>query len=138
MGRAQLLPRLARPVQAMMIRAAFEIIPPDLRAQLGVEELRLSSLSLAVVKVAANLAEKIPVRSAPPVQVAGYDSHKVSYGTKSRVPEAEPSRSGGLSLAAILGADCETSKTKEEPAELRQRKFRPDAYIIARGGSRRL
>lgn len=70
MGKAPLLPSLARPVQDMMIRAAFEIIPPELRAKLGLEQRRLSPLSLAFVKTVGKLADKIPVRSAPPVQAS--------------------------------------------------------------------
>jgi len=70
MAKAPLLPRLARPVQNMMIRAAFEIIPPELRQKLGLEKRRLSPLSLAFVKTAGKFADKIPVRTAPPVQAS--------------------------------------------------------------------
>lgn len=70
MARAPLLPRLARPLQDMMIRAALEIIPEELRETLGLEERRLSPLSLAVVKAAGKFADKIPVHGAPPVQAS--------------------------------------------------------------------
>lgn len=55
-------------LQDVLVRAAFEIIPGDLRRTLGLETRRISSVEHAAVKLAARAAERIPSRNAPPVQ----------------------------------------------------------------------
>lgn len=57
-------------LQDILIRAAFEIIPSDLRCKLGLEARRVSRFQRAAVKLAASAAERIPAQSAPPVQAS--------------------------------------------------------------------
>lgn len=56
-------------LQDVLIRAAFEIIPVALRRKLGLETQRISAFEHAAVKLAARAADRIPSRTAPPVQV---------------------------------------------------------------------
>jgi uncharacterized protein (DUF2236 family) len=68
MERAPLVPPPLRPLQRLMIRAAFDVVPPPVRLKLGLESRRLSPVQRRAVQMAGRVADRIPVRSGPPVQ----------------------------------------------------------------------
>jgi uncharacterized protein (DUF2236 family) len=70
MERAPLAPAPLRPLQRLMIRAAFDVVPPTLRRKLGLEPRRLNPVQRRAVRMAGRIADRIPVRSAPPVQAS--------------------------------------------------------------------
>ena len=63
-----ILPRPLRPLQRLLIRAAIDLLPADLRDQLGLDHLRLSLPQRAAVVMLAGIADKVPLRTAPPSQ----------------------------------------------------------------------
>ncbi|HEX3753810.1 MAG TPA: oxygenase MpaB family protein [Rhizomicrobium sp.] len=58
-GRAPILPLLSRPTQSLFIRAAVEIVPPDIRALLGLQECGLRNWETMAVKSAGAVAEHL-------------------------------------------------------------------------------
>lgn len=62
------LPRAARPAQGLFIRAAVDILPPELSSRLLVGERRLRSWEGPVVRVMANAAGQMILHSSPAVQ----------------------------------------------------------------------
>ncbi|TDK39012.1 DUF2236 domain-containing protein [Rhizobium deserti] len=69
MSRVPALPALARPLQILFLKAAVELLPPWLRARLGLgRQWSLSFLERQTVKVAAATADRLLLRSLPPVQ----------------------------------------------------------------------
>ncbi|RVT93396.1 oxygenase MpaB family protein [Sphingomonas crocodyli] len=72
MGDAPLLPRPTRPVQKMLVRAAVDLVPGEVRARIGLSAPRygLSAVERQVVKVMAWAAERAPMPGAPPVEAA--------------------------------------------------------------------
>lgn len=70
-GRAEVLPAPLRPLQRLLVRAAVEITPAPVRNRLGLDRAHgLSRRKFALVKAMARLAERVPLRSAPPAQAA--------------------------------------------------------------------
>nr|CAD6410368.1 hypothetical protein REQ54_00733 [Rhizobium sp. Q54] len=69
MKRVDALPRAANPVQVALVKAAVELLPPWVAARLGIgTEYRLSTHERIVVGLAAKAADKLLLRSSPPVQ----------------------------------------------------------------------
>jgi uncharacterized protein (DUF2236 family) len=69
LGRAELLPRAARPLQRMLIRGAVEITPAAVRAILGLgPAFGLRRWERAVLRRLGRVADRILVESSPPVQ----------------------------------------------------------------------
>ena len=66
--RAPILPRLSRPAQGLFIRAAIDILPPDIRALLGLEKSGLKAWEALLVRSAAKIAERVRIPGAPPSQ----------------------------------------------------------------------
>jgi uncharacterized protein (DUF2236 family) len=69
MRRAALLPRVLRPVQGLLVRAAVEIVPDPVRSRLGLgagEGLR--PWERVLVKAAGRTADRLMLRSSPAVQ----------------------------------------------------------------------
>lgn len=70
MMQAPLIPRPLRPIQHIMIRAAFELIPSKLRETLELDHRRLTHLQLRFVKLVGRIADRTPITAAPPVQAS--------------------------------------------------------------------
>ena len=69
MSRAELLPAMIRPAQGILVRAAVEITPAPARRILGLGHSNgLSRWEAAAVRRAGALADRILLRSSPPVQ----------------------------------------------------------------------
>jgi uncharacterized protein (DUF2236 family) len=68
MNSAPLLPRALRPLQRMMIRAAVDLVPPAVRTKLGLDHIQLSGVEGRIVAVAARIADRLPIKNAPPAQ----------------------------------------------------------------------
>jgi uncharacterized protein (DUF2236 family) len=69
MQTAPLLPRAARPLQRWLVQAAVELVPPALRARLGLGPAwRLGPLPRRVVRRLAGLADRVLLPAAPHVQ----------------------------------------------------------------------
>jgi uncharacterized protein (DUF2236 family) len=68
MRSAPIFPRPLRPLQRLLIRAAIDLLPADLRDQLGLDHLRLSIPQRATVVMLAGIADRVPLRTAPPSQ----------------------------------------------------------------------
>jgi uncharacterized protein (DUF2236 family) len=69
MRHAPLLPAPARPLQRLLIRAAISLTPGIVMASLGLErEAALSPLQAALVRAAAQAADRLVLRNAPPSQ----------------------------------------------------------------------
>ena len=64
---APLLPAPLRPLQGLLIRAAVEIVPPDIRAILGLDR-GLGPAGRLVVKAVGAAADRVVLRGTPPVQ----------------------------------------------------------------------
>ncbi|RYY23577.1 MAG: DUF2236 domain-containing protein [Sphingomonadales bacterium] len=71
-GKADVLPRPLRPLQRLMVRAAVEITPPWVRERLGLagKSEGLSRPERALVRMMARMAERVPLRTAPPAQAS--------------------------------------------------------------------
>lgn len=71
-GKADVLPRPLRPLQRLLVRAAVEITPIWVRERLGLADPHhgLSRPERALVKAMARIAERIPLRTAPPAQAS--------------------------------------------------------------------
>ncbi len=70
MNNAPLLPRALRPLQRLMIRAAVDLAPPEVRSKLGLDHPTLSGAEEQLVTVTARTADRLPIRSAPPAQAS--------------------------------------------------------------------
>jgi uncharacterized protein (DUF2236 family) len=69
MRRATVLPKIARLVQRLLIRAAIDITPPVVATIVGIEARHgLSPLQRRLVRGLARAADRLPLRSAPPAQ----------------------------------------------------------------------
>ncbi len=69
MRRTPSLPLPLRPLQALYLRAAVTLLPAPVRERLGLGgEYRLPGWQRALVRITGRLADRIPLRSAPPAQ----------------------------------------------------------------------
>jgi uncharacterized protein (DUF2236 family) len=70
MGRAEVLPRLLRPLQRLFVRAAVAIVPAWAVVQLGLESSRwrLARWEHTLVRSLGRLAERVLLRQSPAVQ----------------------------------------------------------------------
>lgn len=68
MARAAVLPAPLRPAQRMLVAAAVDLVPPDLRARLDLEGRGLKSWQRPLVRAAARTAGRIRLDSHPAVQ----------------------------------------------------------------------
>ncbi|MGA0601416.1 oxygenase MpaB family protein [Caulobacter sp. KR2-114] len=69
MRQAPALPGLARPLQPLLVRAAVDLIPPDVARGLALwREPGLSPAQAALVRAAARAADRLCLRNAPPAQ----------------------------------------------------------------------
>jgi uncharacterized protein (DUF2236 family) len=65
---APILPSLLRPLQRLMIGAAVDILPGNLRIKLGLQDRGLSAMQHQIVKSAGGLADRLPIRTSPSCQ----------------------------------------------------------------------
>jgi uncharacterized protein (DUF2236 family) len=65
---APILPRLLRVMQGLLIRAAIDILPADIRALLGLDENVLKPWERGLVHVMAMTAERLRIPGTPPSQ----------------------------------------------------------------------
>ena len=64
-----LMPGPARPLQSLLIRAAVDLVPPEVASVVGLEPRHgLSSWQRTLVRAAAHTADRLPLRDAPPAQ----------------------------------------------------------------------
>ncbi len=68
MNTAPLLPRPLRPVQRLFVRAAVDLVPAAIRSRLGLQDMTPSGTGRLLVATAAKLADRVPLRAAPPAQ----------------------------------------------------------------------
>ncbi|CCF20056.1 conserved protein of unknown function [Pseudorhizobium banfieldiae] len=69
MQRVDALPRIANPMQVALVKAAVAILPPWVRTRLGIgEEYHLSRRERIAVGLAAKAADRLLLKSSPPVQ----------------------------------------------------------------------
>jgi uncharacterized protein (DUF2236 family) len=69
MRRTALLPRILRPVQGLLVRAAVEIVPEPVRIRLGLGRREgLRPWERALVRAAGRAADRVMLRSSPAVQ----------------------------------------------------------------------
>ena len=69
MKRVDALPRVASPMQVALVKAAVELLPSWVRTRLGIgAEYRLSTRERMAVGLAAKAADRLLLRSSPPVQ----------------------------------------------------------------------
>ncbi|MFC0205454.1 oxygenase MpaB family protein [Novosphingobium soli] len=70
MGEAPILPRAARPLQRLLVRAAVEMTPEPVRSMPQLRDLGLRRGEGALVKALARAAALVPLADAPPAQAA--------------------------------------------------------------------
>ena len=64
-----LIPGPARPLQSLLIRAAVDLVPPEVARVVGLKPLHgLSSWQRTLIRTAARAADRLPLRDAPPAQ----------------------------------------------------------------------
>jgi uncharacterized protein (DUF2236 family) len=68
MRAAPVLPWALRPAQAVLVRAAIELVPADIRAILGLEGHGLRAWERALLRRAGGLADRLVIQSAPAAQ----------------------------------------------------------------------
>ena len=68
MRRLPLLPRPFALAQPLLVKAAVDILPPDLAERLRLTGLRLRPWERATVRTAARTLDRLPLRTLPPVQ----------------------------------------------------------------------
>ncbi len=69
MRRAPALPRLGRPLQHLLIRAAVDLTPPPVAVRLGLDPRDgLTPGQARIVRAVARAADRLPLRNAPPAQ----------------------------------------------------------------------
>jgi uncharacterized protein (DUF2236 family) len=68
MRRVPALPRLGRPAQLLLVKAAADILPRPLAERLGLAEWRLKAWERPLVSAMAGAAERLLIRSWPSVQ----------------------------------------------------------------------
>ena len=69
MQRVDALPRIANPMQVALVKAAVAILPPWVRTRLGIgEDYHLSRRERIAVGLAAKAADRLLLKSSPPVQ----------------------------------------------------------------------
>jgi uncharacterized protein (DUF2236 family) len=66
-GAAPLLPTALRPLQRLLVRAAVQIVPADIRAILGLDQ-GLNSIGRRLVMAAGAGADRVVLPGTPPVQ----------------------------------------------------------------------
>jgi uncharacterized protein (DUF2236 family) len=71
MRRAPLLPPALRPLQGLMVRAAVEIVPAEVRERLGLDaRWGLRPWEVAAVRLAARQADRVMLEASPAVQAS--------------------------------------------------------------------
>jgi len=69
MRRTSSLPLPLRPLQGLYLRAAVALLPAPVRERLGLgREYRMADWQRALVRITGRLADRIPLRNAPPAQ----------------------------------------------------------------------
>jgi len=68
MRRAPVFPMALRPAQRLLVRAAIELTPPELRRKLGLEKVGLRFGERALVKLAGRLSDRVVIDASPAVQ----------------------------------------------------------------------
>ena len=68
MRHAPVLPLPVRPLQRLLIRAAVDLVPSGLREKLGLQTRGLSPLQRPLVRLMGRLADRLPIRTAPPAR----------------------------------------------------------------------
>jgi len=64
------LPRVARPLQHVLLRAAVSLLPDALIDRLGLEDWRLRRFERRVVRAVARVANRVPLLDAPPAKAS--------------------------------------------------------------------
>jgi uncharacterized protein (DUF2236 family) len=68
MRAAPVLPWVLRPVQALLVRAAIDLVPADIRAILGLKDDGLRGWEQALLRRAGTLADRLVIPSGPAAQ----------------------------------------------------------------------
>jgi uncharacterized protein (DUF2236 family) len=68
MRSAPIMPLALKPVQRLLVRAAVEITPPEVRIRLGLQECGLRSWEPGLVRQAGAFADRLVLHSSPAVQ----------------------------------------------------------------------
>jgi uncharacterized protein (DUF2236 family) len=68
-----------RPVQRILVRAAIDLLPADLRHQLGLVGQGLSPWQLALVRSMGAIADRIPLDQAPPARASVRLGHPTNW-----------------------------------------------------------
>jgi len=64
------LPRVARPLQHVLLRAAVSLLPDALIDRLGLEDWRLRRFERQLVRTVARVANRVPLLDAPPAKAS--------------------------------------------------------------------
>ncbi|MDQ0251736.1 uncharacterized protein (DUF2236 family) [Sphingomonas kyeonggiensis] len=64
------LPRVARPLQHVLLRAAVSLLPDALIERLGLEDWRLRRFERRLVRAVARVANRVPLLDAPPAKAS--------------------------------------------------------------------
>jgi uncharacterized protein (DUF2236 family) len=64
------LPRVARPLQHVLLRAAVSLLPDALIDRLGLEDWRLRRFERRLVRAVARVANRVPLLDAPPAKAS--------------------------------------------------------------------
>lgn len=64
------LPRVARPLQRVLLRAAVSLLPDALIDRLGLEDWRLRRFERRLVRAVAKVANRVPLLDAPPAKAS--------------------------------------------------------------------
>lgn len=70
MRNAEVLPAPLRPIQRLLVRAAVDLVPEPIRAELGLEKHGLSRLQRMAVITMGKRADRIQLRGAPPSEAS--------------------------------------------------------------------
>lgn len=70
MARVPALPRMARPFQKVLLRAAVSLLPDPLIDRLGLEAWRLRGVERKLVRAVARLADRVPLLDSPPARAS--------------------------------------------------------------------
>ena len=69
MRRANAFPAYARPMQRLLIRAAIDLVPPQVAQIVGLKPSDgLAAWQVPIVKALARTADRVPIRNAPPAR----------------------------------------------------------------------
>jgi uncharacterized protein (DUF2236 family) len=84
MRAAPVLPWAMRPAQAVLLRAAVDLVPADIKTQLGLERHGLRGWERSLLRRVGALADRVVIRTAPAAQACRRLGLPVDYLYASR------------------------------------------------------